>query len=302
MIKLGDKGERSDRGLYGMKTNEGKRMNIGFAMAILTLLVLSIASKGICQDAKADDKSLGDAAANATNPMAFITKLQMQPNFTWKGDKASQINLTTRIVQPTASVGLPFIKSRNPAKVYTIYRLEVPLIGQTFPKQPALDATGLSDLILADLVAFKKGWGIVGVGPGLLIPTMNPAPISGGKWCAGLDAVVLNTKTKGFMYGALIQQYFSFAGSSSRPGRNFMLFQPIVNKVLSGGYFVGFSPVMTFDWKNNDYSIPIILSFGKAFAKNLSAFVAPQYMLSGPNKGDVTLQFQINAMFPPSKK
>lgn len=268
---------------------------------ILSCLMISSVLFSFAQT-KPADAGLGDAAANATNPMAFITKLQIQPNFTWKEEKARQLNLTTRIVQPTASIGLPFIKSKDPSKVYTIYRLEVPIIGQSFPTKPALDATGLSDLILADLIAFKKSWGIIGGGPGLLIPTNNPSSISGGKWCAGIATVVLNTKTKGFMYGALVQQYFSFAGSSNRQNRNFMLFQPIVNKILSGGYFMGFSPVMTFDWENNTYSVPLIVTFGKAFAKNLSAFIGPQYMFSGPNKGDVTVQFQLNAMFPPSKK
>jgi hypothetical protein len=267
---------------------------------ILTGCVLLTGMISIAQEKPAD--ALGDAAANATNPMAFVTKLQVQPNFTWKDDKARQINLTTRIVQPTGSVLLPFIKSKDPSKVYTIYRLEVPIIGQTYPKQPALDATGLSDLIIADLVAFKKNWGIIGGGPGLLIPTTNPEQISGGKWCAGLATVVMNTKTKGFLYGALVQQYFSFAGSSTRNNRNFMLFQPIINKILNGGYFIGFSPVMTFDWENDAYSVPLIVNFGKAFAKNLSAFIAPQVMVTGPNSGDVTLQFQINAMFPSSKK
>ncbi|MBP6186027.1 MAG: hypothetical protein KA479_13880 [Saprospiraceae bacterium] len=247
------------------------------------------------------NEALGNAAANAVNPMAFITKLQVQPNFTWKEDMARQLNLTTRLVQPTASIGLPFIKSKNPSKVYTIYRFEIPIIGQTFTETPALDATGLSDIIVADLVAFKQSWGIIGGGPGLLIPTNKPDPISGGKWCAGLATVVLNTKTKGFMYGALIQQYFSFAGNNDRPSRNFMLFQPIVNKVLGGGYFVGCSPIMNFDWENDTYSIPIIVTFGKAFAKNLSAFIGPQIMLTGPTSGDLTLQFQLNAMFPPSK-
>lgn len=254
------------------------------------------------QEKPAADAGLGDAAANATNPMAFVTKLQVQPNFSWKEDKARQLNLTTRIIQPTGTIGLPFIKSKDPAKVYTLYRLEVPLIGQTYPAKPALDATGLSDLILLDLVAFKQKWGLLGVGPGLIIPTNNPAPISGGKWCAGITSVALNTKTKGTQFGVLVQQFFSFAGESRRSQRNFMLFQPIYNKVLGKGYFMGVSPIMTFDWQNSTYSIPASVSLGKAFAKNLSAFIAPQYMLTGPGKGDFTLQFQINAMFPPSKK
>ncbi len=81
-----------------------------------------------------------------------------------------------------------------------------------------------------------------------------------------------------------------------------MLLQPIFTKILSNGFFIGVSPTLTFDWENDEYSVPIILNIGKAFAKNLSAFIGPQSMISGPNKGDVNLHFQLNAMFPPTKK
>jgi hypothetical protein len=251
---------------------------------------------------KPDEKGLGDAATNAVNPVAFVTKLQIQPNFTWKKEKARQINLTNRIFKPSASIGLPFIKSKSPSKFYTIYRLELPLIGQTFPSNPEADGTGLGDIALIDLMAIKKTWGLIGAGPALIIPTVNPASISGGKWCAGIACVAVNTKTKGLVYGASIQQFVSFAGSSHKPSRNFMLFTPTFNKILGGGYFVGCSPAITFDWEKKEYSVPMIISYGKVFAKNLSAFIAPQYMLSGPSKGDFTLQFQINAMFPPGNK
>ncbi len=265
------------------------------------IMPVSLLMSVYAQD-KPGESNLGDAASNATNPLAFVTKLQMQPNFVWKEEKARQLMLTTRIIQPTASVGLPFIKSKDPSKVYTLYRLELPVIGQSYPQESALDATGLSDIILLDVVAFKQKWGLLGIGPGLIIPTMNPEQISGGKWCAGISGVVLNTKTKGLQFGILAQQFFSFAGDSNRPPRNFMLFQPIFNKVIGGGYFIGISPIMVFDWKNSSYSVPLSVSIGKAFAKNLSAFVAPQYLASGPNKGDIGIQFQLNAMFSPGKK
>jgi hypothetical protein len=266
-------------------------------------IVLQFTSLLICHYVGAqqqDQQTLDQAASNATNPLAFVTKLQVQPNFSWMSDNARQINLTTRIIQPTPSVGLPFIKSKDPSKVYTLYRLELPIISQTYPKQPPLDATGLSDLILLDVVAFKQKWGLLGAGPGLIIPTINPSPVSGGKWCLGFTGVLLDTKTKGLQFGLLVQQFFSIAGGSS-PTRNFMLFQPIFNKVLGDGYFIGISPIMTFDWQNNAYNIPISVSFGKAFAKNLSAFIAPQYVISGPGVGNFILQFQLNAMFPPTK-
>jgi len=249
-------------------------------------------------------RSPGDseAASNATNPLAFVTKLQVQPNFTWMDEGARQLNLTTRIIQPTKSIGLPFIKSNDPSKVYTLYRLEVPVIGQTFPEDPERDATGLGDLILLDVVAFQKDWGLLGVGPGLIIPVMKPEAISSRKWAGGLTAVVLNTKTKGLQWGALAQQFFSFGGDSDRPEQSFMLFQPIVNKILAGGKFIQFNPIMNFNWTNSTYNIPLSLSFGKAFAKNLSMSITPEYVVSGPGKGDFTIRLNINSMFAPVGK
>ena len=232
---------------------------------LISLILLSFMQ--IKAQEKVAESNLGTAAANAVNPMAFITKLQLQPNFTWKDDKARQLNLTTRIVQPTPSIGLPFIKSKHPEKVYTIYRLEVPIISQTFPAKPSLDATGLGDLVVADLIAFKQKWGIIGAGPGILIPTSKPEQISGGKWCAEIASVVLNTKTKGLIYGALAQQFFSFAGSSDRQRRNFMLFQPIFTKIFNSGFFIGSSPILTFDWENDTYSVPVIVTIWKGICK-----------------------------------
>ena len=60
----------------------------------------------IALTANAQDNS--DAAADATNPLAFVTKLQMQPNFTWKEDDARQINLTSRIIHDLPAGSSPY--------------------------------------------------------------------------------------------------------------------------------------------------------------------------------------------------
>ncbi len=252
------------------------------------------------QEKQEDEKAV--AAANATNPLAFVTKLQVQPNYIFKDSDATQINLTLRIMQPTATIGLPFIKSKNPEKVYTIYRLETPIIGQTFPETPQLDATGISDLVLLDIVAFKQNWGLLGIGTGLIMPTASSYYLGTGKWSTGISGVLFNTKTKGLQFGALFQQYWSFAGDDSREDKNFMLFQPILNKVIAKGWVASFSPIMNFDWNNNDFTIPLSIGITRAFAKNLSMNFTPEYVVSGPTKGDFTLRLQINTMFPPSKK
>ena len=263
------------------------------------MALLGFPGSGVAQEGEKSEETLGNAAANATNPLAFVTKFQVQPNFTFKGDEARQLNLVTRLLQPSPTIGLPFIKSKDPSKVYTIYRLEVPVIGQTFPENPSLDATGLSDLILLDAIVFKQSWGLLGVGPGLIFPTASARPLGSGKWSVGLAGVYLNTKTKGVQYGMLVEQFFSYAGDPDRPDQNFMLFQPIFNKILGGGYFLQFSPIMTFNWEQNAYSVPLAVGIGRAFARNLSMFIAPEYVVSGPNQGDFTIRLNINTMFAP---
>ena len=237
-----------------------------------------------------------EVAENAVNPVAFVTKVQFQPGFTWKDNDARVFNLTSRFFYPSASIGLPFIKSKNP-KVYTIYRIEAPIIGQSYQANKTLDAVGLGDIILLDAIVFKRTWGALGIGPAFIIPTMKPETISSRKLSTGLVFVVLNKKTKGLQWGALLQQFFNFAGDSNKPNQNFMLLQPILTKIFVGGTFVQFSPNFNLNWSKNTFNIPVSISLGKTFAKNLSMQAGPEYVVSGPNKGDFIIKFQINTMF-----
>lgn len=93
----------------------------GFMKRKVELLVLFslLSFSGMAQE----DNGTEGAAENATNPLAFVTKLQLQPNYTFKDNGGDQLILISRIIQPTKSIGLPFIKSKDPSKVYTIYRI-----------------------------------------------------------------------------------------------------------------------------------------------------------------------------------
>jgi len=246
-----------------------------------------------------EESDVQQAAAHATNPLAFVTKLQFQPNYTLKDNGGDQLVMISRIMQPSKSIGLPFIKSKDPSKIYTIYRLEAPIVSQTFPNNIG-DATGLSDFIIIDVIAFKQEKGLFGVGPALIMPTATSEFLGSGKWSAGLAGVYM-TKAFGLTLGLLGQQFVSFAGDSSSQDQNYMLFQPIITKIFKKGYFMNFSPIMKFDWENDAYNIPLGVNFGKAFAKNLSMFIGGEYVVSGPNQGDFTIRLNINAMFASTK-
>ncbi len=244
------------------------------------------------------DPNIQDAAANSTNPLAFVTKLQFQPNYTFFDGSGDQLSLISRIIQPSETIGLPFISSDIPSEIYTIYRLEVPIISQTISNSVnAPNATGISDLVLLDAIVFKQDWGLLGVGPAFILPTASPEILGSGKLSLGPVVVVLYTKIKGMQIGMLAQQFFSVAGPSDRSNVNFMYFQPIFNKIFSGGHFLQFSPIMKFDWEKSEYNIPLSITVGKAFAKNLSIGFGPEYVVYGPGQGNITLRLNVNTMF-----
>ncbi|WP_282123791.1 hypothetical protein [Algibacter mikhailovii] len=103
----------------------------------------------------------------------------------------------------------------KPSKVYTIYKLEVPIIWQTLPNAQ-LDATGLSDLIFVDVIAFKTKIGLLGLEPSLIIPTASSEFLGTGKWSPSLAGVIM-TKGFGMTLGLLGKQYVSAGGNSKRP-------------------------------------------------------------------------------------
>ena len=261
----------------------------------LAIILLLISTALVAQK----NTDVQKAAANATNPLAFVTKLQLQPNYTFKDNGGDQMSMYIRVMQPSKSIGLPFIKSKDPSKIYTIYRLEAPVVSQTFPDNLG-DATGVSDFIMIDVVAFKLKKSIIGIGPAMIMPTASSEYLGTGKWSAGA-AVVYGTKAFGLSLGALAQQFVSFAGDPERDDQNYMLLQPIITKIFKQGYFVNFSPIMKFDWINSTYNIPLGLSIGKAFSKNITMFVGAEYVVSGPSQGDFMIRLNINTMFESKK-
>lgn len=270
-------------------------MKINYTLSLLLGLWCSIAS---LSQVKEEEKN--SAAALATNPLAYVTKLQFQPVFTFLDNGGKQLAIFNRIVRPSKSLGLPFIKSKNPDKFYTIYRLEAPIVSQTITDQASkLNATGTGDFILLDVISLKSKWGIAGVGAGVLFPLGSPNSLSFGKWCAGPSGIVIYDKVPKLHLALLVQQFFSFAGNSDRPDQNFMYFQPQVTKLFSNGYFIQSFPIMKFDWENKQNTIPVNLMFGKAFAKDRSMFIGPQYFIDGPKslKDSWAIMFNINTMF-----
>jgi hypothetical protein len=130
--------------------------------------------------------------------------------------------------------------------------------------------SGLSDLVLFDLIKFEKSWGRWGVGPVLLAPTATEDAIGAGKWAIG-PAVGFVARSDKLMWGLFNQNLFSFAGDSDREDVNVSILQPILNYSLPNKWSVGTSEMnVTYDWDRDAWTaLPLgvklakLVKFGK---------------------------------------
>jgi hypothetical protein len=132
---------------------------------------------------------------------------------------------------------------------------------------------GLGDTVFTSFftpkAATESGW-IWGLGPSLYIPTATDKDIGTKKWGAGASAVALKMDGK-FVYGALLSNVWSFAGSGQDAGFervNLMTLQPFINYNMDDGWFVASVPIITANWEAPDnahtWTVPMGLGIGRA--------------------------------------
>lgn len=148
-----------------------------------------------------------------------------------------------------------------------ITRTIVPLIWQPGMAPGQGTEFGLGDIQFSAFFSPSKPAEIIwGVGPILQLPT-NTNGLGTGKW--GIGPTVVALKIEGpWVYGALLNNVWSFAGPSDAPGINKFTMQPFVNYNTTGGLYYCFSPVITADWKasgGNQWTVPLGGGIGKIF-------------------------------------
>ncbi len=249
----------------------------------------------------AADGGAAELARAAQNPVSDLISVPFQNNTNFDtGYYENTQNILN--IQPV----LPFSITEE-ANVIT--RTIVPVISQDklFPGQSS--ENGLGDIQFTAFYSPKKptSRGIIwGAGPALLMDTATDDILGTGKWSAGPSIVVLKM-TKEWVFGALAQNLWSFAGDGNREDVNSFLIQPFVNYNFphSPGRYLSFSPVITANWKasdDNTWTVPLggqigqIVRFGK-LPVNLSA--GAYYNVEKPKYGaDWTMRLQATLMFP----
>ena len=162
--------------------------------------------------------------------------------------------------------------------------------------------TGVGDDQVFDLLVFKGCGFTYGLGADLTIP-WGADGLSSKKWSGGPAGVVMVPKGK-WMFGALFQSYFSFAGDDDAPDVAQTIFQPIAVLGIGGGRTIGLSELaFVYDWEREAWtSAPFGLSVAQVtkigcqptkFTLSADYNFVDEYVAP-----DWTIRFGITFLFP----
>ena len=163
-------------------------------------------------------------------------------------------------------------------------------------------SAGVGDLQWLNLVglAGTELWGKVGIGPVFVFPTATSPDMGQGKYQIGPALGYVNRSVKGWQFALLLQQFFSFAGDSTRSRVNELKLQPYVTKFLSDSWYVQTKPLIALDFAKGTSSVPLDLVIGRVFGGRwnvyLEATAYPDW--TSPPIRDYKLTVNLGYLFP----
>ena len=205
------------------------------------------------------EDSAGELAKKTQNPVADLISIPFQSNWYWDVGP----NDNTRYVlnmQPVYPVSLN-------DEWNLINRAIVPYIDD-----PVTGETAIGDIQYQGFFSPANSKGLIwGLGPVIQAPTATEDILGSEKWAAGPAFVALKMDGP-WVYGALINNLWDFAGEDSRGDVNQLVLQPFVNYNLPGGAYLSYNPVITADWErdaDDRWTVPIGLAVGKIIRPGL---------------------------------
>ena len=237
-----------------------------------------------------------DLAKQTQNPVADLISLPFQNN-TYFGTGPDGKTQNVLLIQPVIPVSLN--EDWN-----LINRPIFPLINQPAFTPDQDREFGLGNIQYQGFFSPKdpvNGW-ILGFGPYFEFPTNTDDQLGSDNWSAGPAIVALQMKGH-WVYGGLFTHLWSYAGPD--PQVNLSGFQPIVNYNLEDGWYLNYSPVISYNWaadSGDAWTVPVGGGIGKVFhigKQPVNAKVAAYYMVESPDNGpDWQLQLQLQFLFP----
>jgi hypothetical protein len=237
-----------------------------------------------------------DLAKESQNPVGDLISVPFEnnTNFGVGEENAVENVLNLKPVYPV-----------NLGKLNLINRFILPIIYQEERVKGEGSEFGLGDFTYqAFFSPAKPGKVIWGAGPAIIFPTHTDERLGIDKWSAG-PAVVVLAKPGHWLFGGLLQHFWSFAGDDDDPDVDLTSFQYFINYNFEGGWYLTTSPNITANWEadsDDTWTVPVGGGIGRLvrFGKLPVDFKTVAYWNAEKPDGaaDWTLQLQVKLLFP----
>jgi hypothetical protein len=295
----------------GVRTSPKKKL---IAAAFLTALAAASAPASAETAASAPASAETAAAASADsehaiamaalNPVAAMYSLPLQYNYDHEIGPQEDGQKNYINVQPV----IPFSIGQD---WNLISRTILPVIWQQDIFPGSGSQSGIGDITQSFFFSPKSptdsGW-IWGAGPVFYLSTASDDLLGAEKWGAGPTAVFLK-QTHGWTFGALLNQIWSFAGSSNRSDISTTYMQPFLSYTTKSLTTFAVNTESTYNWEadKDQWTVPInfmVTQFFKVGKQRVTLQGGARYWATSPDSGPhgwgarVTLTF----LFPVAKK
>jgi hypothetical protein len=206
--------------------------------------------------------SADEVAAELSNPNTSVASLTLRSQFRWfEGDlpDADDQSSFMMLFQPS----LPFVLDSGDK---VLWRPAVPL----FFNKPVFDVStagfegeaGLGDIAF-DLAYAPKKWSHLMFAYGLItsLPTATSSDLGTGMWTLGPEVLIGKVHPWG-IYGALTNHQWDVTGWGD-VDINLTSISAFFVYLPGGGYNVGSAPIITYDWENEQWTVPLQINAGK---------------------------------------
>jgi hypothetical protein len=241
----------------------------------------------------AEEQGATELAKKLQNPVSDLISVPFQNNFNFGYGPEDKMQYVLNIQ--------PVIPQHITAKWNWIHRTIIPVIDQPAP----VDEFGLGDIQYQGFLSpANPGKFIWGVGPVFQFPSATDSQLGTEKWSAGAGAVALRTDGP-WVYGALVNNIWSFAGDDDRANVNQMLIQPFINYNFGRGLAVGSAPIITANWEaasGQKWTVPLGAHVSQIIPIHkvpVNFLLGAYYNIVKPDNGpDWSIRFQIALLFP----
>jgi len=233
-----------------------------FKLSKLGLVACLIFSTTAAMAQEQSGKSADEIAKELANPNTPLASLNFKLQYrTFEGDlpKADDQESTTLLFQPV----FPFPVANGDV---VFFRPAIPLqFNQPVfhaGKMDFDDESGLGDITfdLAYGRTTKTGllWaaGIVST-----VPTATEDTLGADRWTLGPEFLI-GKLTKTYVVGAFPSHQWDVGGSGDAD-ISLTTIQLFISILPGGGWNVGTSPIMTYDWEGEEWTVPLNFNFGK---------------------------------------